>query len=262
MSTMILGVTRGGDVVAVNPREFIGANNPPEPTPFDLSKAEIDGLVMEAGNWVDGSGVQSEIDSANVSKLIEDLRGAKKTAKERRVAETRPLDDAKAEVMARYNPLIQDDKGSADIAIRALKDALAPYLQRKADALLAEQNEKRRIADEKAAAAVEAIRASRQGAPDLAARQAAEVMVTEAKQAEKVAAKVENMKTHATGGTRAIGLRTVRVATLDDPNAFAKWVWANRNPELVEWLTGLAKSEVRTGALSLPGVTITEEKML
>jgi hypothetical protein len=243
----------------------IGHNHPPELTPFDQSKAEIEGLYLEAKNWIDGSGVTTETEAEQVSKLIDMTRKAMKTADERRVAENVQFDAGKAEVQARYAPLIADTKstkGKAVLAIEAAKQALAPYLQRKQDEIDAAAAEARRIADEKAAAAVEAIRASRQGDPDLDAREAAEALLTEAKRAETAAKRVEGTKAHATGGTRAIGLRAVTVATLDDANAFAKWVWTNRNKDLVDFLSGLAKREVAAGHRSLPGVTVTEEKVL
>ena len=58
----------------------IGHNNPPEPTPFDLSKAEIESLYMEAKNWLDGEGVTTEAQAEAVSKLIDLLRKAEKAA--------------------------------------------------------------------------------------------------------------------------------------------------------------------------------------
>jgi len=240
----------------------IGHNNPPELTPFEQSASEIDGLVTEAKNWLDGSGVNSETDAAAVSKLIDELRKAGKKADERRIAENKPFDEGKAEVQARYNPLIQKDRGVVDVAIKAAKDALAPFLKRKADALAAEQAEARHIADDKAAAAVEAMRASRQGEADLEARQHAEALVVEAKQAEKSAKKAEGTKAHATGGTRAIGLRTVWKGEVTDANAFARWVWTNRNAELLTFFADLAQREVHGGTREMAGVTITEEKVL
>lgn len=243
----------------------IGHNNPPEATPFDLSKAAIEGLVMEAGNWLDGSGVQSETDEEAVSKLIDDLRKEIQTADKRRVAENRPFDDGKAEVQARYAPLIADTKsvkGSAVLAIETAKAALAPWLRKKDDAQRAIAAEVRRKADEEAAAAVEAIRAARQGEPDLEARIAAEALLEQAKQTEADARRAESAKAHAKGGTRAIGLRTVWKSEVTDANALAKWVWSNRNPELLTFLADLARREVHGGMRAIPGVAITEEKVL
>ena len=243
----------------------IGHNNPPEQTPFDLSKAAIEDLVMEAGNWLDGSGVQSEADAEAVSKLIDMLRKEIKTADERRVAENKPFDDGKAEVQARYAPLIADTKsvkGAAVLAIETAKAALAPWLRKKDDEQRAAAAEARRKADEEAASAVEAIRAARQGDPDLEARIAAEALLEKAKQTEADARRAEGAKAHAKGGTRAIGLRTVWKGEVTDANAFARWVWTNRNAELLTFLADLARREVAGGARSLAGVTITEEKVL
>lgn len=243
----------------------IGHNLPPEPTPFELSREEIDGLVTEAKNWLDGSGVKTEADADAVSKLIDMLRKAIKTADERRIAENKPFDDGKAAVQARYAPLIADTKavkGVAVLAIETAKAALAPYLKRKDDELKAKAAEARRIADEQAAAAVEAIRAARQGVPDLEAREDAERLLAGAIKAETIASKAEGAKAHATGGTRAIGLRTAWRSEMFDANAFAKWVWVNRNEELVAFLAALAEREVKTHHRDMPGVTAIEDKVL
>lgn len=242
----------------------IGHNQPPAdaPTPFDLSKEEIEGLVVEARNWLDGSGVKSEADEKAISKLIDMLRKAGAVAEERRKAEAKPFDDGKAEVQARYNPLIQKDRGIVDIAIKTAKAALKPWLDAKEAAIEAAAAEARRIADEQAAAAVEAIRAARQGEPDLEARETAEAMLVQAKHAEADARRAEKTKAHATGGTRAIGLRSVWRGEIADAREFAKWVWSNRNDELLAFMAGIVKSEVTSGARSLPGVSIVEERVL
>lgn len=243
----------------------IGHNNPPDPTPFDLSKAEIEGLVIEAKNWLDGSGVKTETDAEAVSKLIDLLRKAVKTADDRRITENKPFDDGKAEVQARYAELIADTKtkkGSAVLAIETAKAALAPFLKAKQAAIDAAAKAAREKADEEAAAAVEAIRAARNGEPDLEAKEQAEALLRQAEQAEIDARHAEKAKAHATGGTRAIGLRTVWRAEMTDANAFAKWVWMNRNEELVAFLADLADREVKTHHRNLPGVAAIEDKVL
>lgn len=240
-------------------------NNPPEPTPFDLSKAEIEGLYMEAKNWLDGEGVTTEAQAEAVSKLIDLLRKAEKAADDRRIAENKPFDDGKAEVQARYAPLIANTKavkGMTVLAIETAKAAIAPFLLAKQAKIDAAAKAAREKADEEAAAAVEAIRAARQGEPDLEAKEQAEALLRQAEQAEIDARHAEKAKAHATGGTRAIGLRTVWRAEMTDANAFAKWVWTNRNEELVEFLAALAEREVKAHHVSMPGVTAIEDKAL
>ena len=46
--------------VDANPRAVIGDNVPPEPTPFDLSWAEITDLFDEAKLWMDGEPVATQ----------------------------------------------------------------------------------------------------------------------------------------------------------------------------------------------------------
>lgn len=236
----------------------IGHNNPPEATPFDLSAAESEDLVLEAKNWLDGSGVNSEADAEGVSKLLDMARKGSKRADEARKAEKRPHDDAGKAVQAKWAPVISRYTLTEDTC----KQALAPYLRKKDDEQKAIAAEARRKADEEAAAAVEAIRASRQGEADLEAREQAERQLEQAKQSEADARRAEGAKAHAKGGTRAVGLRTVWKSEVTDANAFARWVWTNRNDELLTFLADLARREVHGGMRAIPGVTITEEKVL
>ena len=104
----------------------IGHNS--EPTPFRQSREEIEALFVEAGHWLDGSGVQSEADATAVSKLLDLLRQAEKRADERRKEEAEPHDKAKAEIQARYGALIGNTKtvkGKAILAMECCKKALA-----------------------------------------------------------------------------------------------------------------------------------------
>jgi hypothetical protein len=239
----------------------IGHNNPPEPTPFEASRDEIDGLFGEAKNWLDGSGVQSQADADGVSKLLDMIRKATAAAEARRKAENKPFDDGKAEVQARYNTLIGDtkaSKGKAVLASEVCKQALSPWLQ-KLDAEKRAAAEKARAeADEKNRLAQEALRASQ--VTDLAAREAAEELNREAKAAEAAARRAENDKAQAKGGARAIGLRTTYRPEITDPTAFAKWVWLNHKSEMLGHLQTIAERHVANGSRSMPGITVHEER--
>lgn len=236
----------------------IGHNNPPEPTPFDLSAAESEDLVLEAKNWLDGSGVNSEADAEGVSKLLDLARKGSKRADEARKEEKRPHDEAGKAVQAKWAPVIS----RYDLTADTCKQALAPYLRKKDDEQRAAAAAARQKAEDEAAAAVEASRAARQGAPDLEAREQAEVLIEQAKQSEADARRAEGAKAHAKGGTRAIGLRTVWKSEVTDAQALARWVWSNRNDALLAFLADLARREVHGGMRTIPGVAITEEKVL
>lgn len=237
-------------VAELDPRLSIGGNHPPKDlTPFEQSRDEIDGLFEEAGHWLDGSGVNSPEEEDGVEKLLDALRKAKKAADTCRKIENEPFDKGKAEVQARYNPILS----KADMAADVCKKALAPYRQRIADEKAAIAEEARKAADEKRRAAEVALRSSQ--VADLAGRAEAEALLADAKKAERTASKADKA---ATTGT---GLRTTYRTELTDASAAARHYWAARRLHMESFLLQLAKSDVSTGSRSIPGFTITEEKV-
>lgn len=229
-------------------------HNLPSETPFDKAAARIDLLHLEATNWLDGEPIDSQAQADAVSKLLDEARKAKKEADDARKTEAKPFDDGKAEVQARYNPLLKQADTIGDVC----KKVLAPFLAK----VEAEKREVERIAREKANAAAEAALKAHQAAAatDLAAREKAEAMLVEAKTLEAAANRAEKDKGAAKGGARAVTLRSVWTATISDNTAFARYVWQNHTNDMVEFLEGYASQLVRNGARDLPGVIVTEEK--
>lgn len=246
----------------MNAHAQIGHNNPPDPTPFDLSKEEIDGLYMEAKNWCDGSEITSQEQADQVAKLQASIRTAIKTADARRVEENKPFDDGKAAVQAKYAPLISDTKavkGKAVLALEACKAALEPFLiaQEKAKREAAEKL--RAEAEAKRLEAEAAFRASQ--ATDLAAREAAEALLKDANRASAVATKAEADKAGAkVAGFRGAALHTYYEAEITDLRAFARYCWQEHLPELEPAFQKIADRLVFGGVRSLPGVTVHEKK--
>jgi len=194
-----------------------GHNNPPEPTPFELSKREIEDLAEEARNWLDGTAIASQEIADQIGKLKGLMSEAIKTADARRKVEVKPLDEAKAEIQARYNPLIADTKGVTGIAVRTIAEcekALTPWLLKLERERQAAAEAARKEAEEKAAAAQAAVRAALD--LDFAAKEEAEALLVEAKKTEKAAVKLESTKAHVAGAGRAIGLRSVEVIEVQD----------------------------------------------
>lgn len=242
---------------------MIGHNMPPESTPFDLSREEIDGLVLEAKNWLDGQPVRSQAEADAIGQLIDLLRKAINLADERRVEENKPFDDGKAKVQEKYAPLIADTKkvkGSAVRALEACKSALTPWLQKLEDEKRAAAEALRKEAEEKARIAQEAVRAA--SGADFATKDDAEVLLQEAKQAETAAKRAERKPVAAFGGSRSIGLRTSWKPVLTDPTQAARWAWANKRREMEEFLLQLAKSEVAAGSRSIPGFDVVEDRVV
>lgn len=229
---------------------MIGHN---QPSPFDMYAVHIGDLFDEAQNWLDGSGVNSDADAEGVSRLLSMLRKAAKDADGARADEKRPHDDAAKAVQAKWKPLL--DK--AQLAIDTAKSALTPYLTRKEAEQRAEAERLRQEAEEAARKAREAHQAS---GTDLAAAGNAVALETVAEALQKAAKKAEGAKAHAKGGERAVGLRSVWSAEVQDFTVFARWAWEHRGSELRQFLRTLADREVSAGARSLPGVTITEER--
>lgn len=234
-------------------------------TPFDLISEHLEDLISEARNFADGEPVDNQGQADAVSALIENLRTAAKDADAERVRENKPHDEAKAAVQAKYAPLIADPKnknpGKVWKAIDALKACLQPYLAK----LDAEKREAERLAREAAdKAARDAAEAMRQAAAnDMAARDDAEALVAEAEAARKAADAAAKDKAHATGGTRAMGLRSVWKATLTDQKAAAAHYWRINPDAFTALLQKLADDDVRNGKRSgVPGVEITEARVL
>jgi hypothetical protein len=251
--------------VSVLDRLGIGGNLPPEaiePTPFDLSRDEIEGLFDEAKHWLDGEGVQTQADADGVGQLLDAIRQASKKADDRRKEENRPFDEGKAAVQAKYAPLIADTKserGKAVLAAEACKKALSPFLERQEAEKRRIAEEARRKADEERAAAEAAVRAAR--VSDLDAQEAAERKLREAQASEAAAKRAENDRASAKGGARAVSLRSTWNVELADLREAAAHYWKIRPDEFRAFLVGIARQDVAAGKRSIPGFTITEQKV-
>jgi hypothetical protein len=236
----------------------------PNATPFDLIADHLEDLISEARIFADGEPVSNQGQADAVSALIEDLRLAAKDADAERVRENKPHDDAKAAVQARYNvwiaPSTNKVPGKVFKAIDALKACLQPYLAK----LDAEKREAERIAreaaDKAAKDAADAMRAA--AANDLHAREEAEALIADAEAAQKAADAAAKDKAHATGGSRAMGLRSVWKAELKDAQIAAGCFW-KRDPSVFNaFLQKLADEDVRAGKRSIPGFDVTEARVL
>ena len=228
------------------------ANRPPEPAV--LFKEEVDDLLLEARNYLDGEPIATEGQAEAVSSLLNRLRRVTKDADEARKLEKKPHDDAAKEVQAKWKPIL--DK--AELAASTAKDALAPWLQKVEERQRAEAEAARVEADRLAQVAREAHQTA---AGDLEARETAERLLDAADAAQKHAAKADKAKAHAKGGERAVGLVDRFTPVLTDSVAALKH-YRERQPEaLKEWLLEQARIDVRAGKRSIPGFTIEHERI-
>lgn len=240
----------------------IGHNNPPEPTPYEKIKQEIDDLYAEAKNWFDGEPITTEGQAAEVAKLREKLRGAAKRAEEQRKLEAKPFDDGKAEVQERYNPLIQKDRGRTDLAIKSCNSALKPYLdeidRKQREAALEAQRAAQQAAHEAQKAAHAAAETN-----DLGKRETAEQMIANAKSLVADAARAEKAKPQvkAEGAARAVGMKSVFNAVMLDPAAAIQHYRETQPAALKAWMQEQADKDVRAGARVIPGFRVDEERV-
>lgn len=250
------------DASFLDERHQPGANNPPEPTAFEAIQTHIDDLYLEAKNWLDGQPIDSQAQADEVGRLLGLIREAEKAADEQRRKENEPHDKAKAEVQARYAPLIADTKavrGKTVLAAEACKRALAPWLEKVEAEKRAAAEAARREAEEKARIAAEAARAAA-GTADLEALEQAEAMVKEAKQARTDANRADNDRAHAAGHGRAVTLRTHYTPVLTDGVTALMHFYGTRKEEIEGFLTRLAEAEVRAGKRQIPGFIVNEER--
>src|SRR5690349_674097 len=125
------------------------ANAPADPA--TLFAEEVEDLLLECRNWLDGEPVETEAQADAISALVNRARRIRKDADEARKAEKKPHDDAAKAVQAKWVPTI--DK--ADLAAETAKKALAPYLQKVEDQQRAEAEAARAEAERLAAIARE-----------------------------------------------------------------------------------------------------------
>lgn len=244
------------DALAENTRAVIGGNAPPQdPTPFEIAAKAIEDVYSEASLWLDGAEVNSTELAEGIDNLKKTIARARKDADEARKIENKPFDDGKAEVQARYNPLLK----KADLAKDACNKALEPWLKKEADRIEAEARAKREAAAELQRKAEEAIRAT--DAANLEERAAAEQLVKDAKKAGAVANRAEK-QTATAGGMlgRATGLRSYWIATMTDTAKAGKWGWTYHKSEILEFITGLAQKDATAGQREIEGFAIIEEK--
>ncbi len=242
------------EIAADVERLGIGGNNPPEPTPHDAFTAHIGDLFTEATHFLDGEPISTEGQATAVSALLDQIRKASKDADKARAEEKKPHDDAGKAVQAKWKPLL--DK--ADLAVNAAKKALAPWLLKVEEENRAKAEAARKEAEAKAEAAHAALAAA--DTSNLAAQAEAEALVKEAAKADKLATKAEGAKAHATGGARAVGLRSYFTPELTDPAAALSHYRATQPGALRAFLVTLAETDVLNGARTIPGFEVIEER--
>lgn len=218
------------------------SNNPPA---FEAHSLHVEELFALVSDTTAAGVVTNDDQEAALDELMDDLRTAKKGADAERAAEKKPHDDAAKAVQAKWKPLIE----RCDMGLEAIKSLLTPYRAAKQRAAEAAAAEARREAEARTAAAQAALRQS----DDLEARFAAEADLKQATRLQAVANRTDRAST---------GLRTSYRAEVTDATVFARWAWANRRSDYLQFLADLAAREVRaTGAATtIPGILVHTER--
>lgn len=230
----------------------IGHNNPP---PRELHALHIEELVNEAQGFLDGEPISTQAQADSVGQLLGMLREARKGADEQRKIEKAPHDEAAKAVQAVWVPLLD----RVALAESVAKKALAPFLAAQEAIARAEAEKAREEAAKAFNHATEAMQAAQ--ANDLRAREDAERLVKAATIAGRAATKAEKVKPMAAGLGRAVSLRSVWTATLDDPVAALRHYKETQPDDLKAWLSDQARNDVGLGRRFIPGFTITETKV-
>ena len=231
----------------------IGANNPPEPTPFEAIRVHIEDLDVEARNWADGTEITTDAQAGEVDRLIDDFKAAIKAAEGVQTAMLAPLAEQEKLIRERFYPLIGKTTKITGTAIRA-RDALLAVKSKWAGKVMAQQ---RAEADRLRAEAMEQARQAREtlatADDNIDARETAEDMIKAAQGLLKDAKAAENPTMR--------GLRTVWNVAVVDETAALRSMWCRRRPELVAYALDLARADVRNGARAIEGFSIVAEKV-
>jgi hypothetical protein len=219
-----------------------------------LFAEEIEDLLLEARNYLDGEPIANEDQASAVSSLLNRLRRVANDADDARKDEKRPHDEATKAVQGKWKPIL--DK--ADLAATAAKQALAPWLQQVEAKQREEAEAARRESDRLAAIAAE-LHASSAG--NLQAAEDAERLLKAAAGAERFATKAEKAKPLATGGERGVGLIDKFTSELTDSVEALKHYRTHQPEALKVWLLDQARADVRAGARRIPGFTIHQERV-
>lgn len=212
----------------LNPRAFIGANNPPDP--IDEICAAYEGPRTEAENWTDGTPVENEGQMKAVDALRKSMREWRLSLEKGQKAATAPLHDAYKAEGARWMPTIEDARrieGCLVAAVDGFKRKLATERAEAERQAAMEAARKRREAEEAARTA---------NAADLEAQRAAAQALQDADEANRAAAAARKATEEASRGTR-----TVTRYEITDHKALLHWIATNRRDDLTAFIEEWAR---------------------
>lgn len=227
-----------------------------EPTPFEVIKAEVEDLLLEARNWCDGEPIANPAQADAVTKLHDAIHELGKRAEVARTEEKKPYDEIIAEIQSRWNTLTGNTKttgkGKVVLGKEALQGLLTPW-RNKVEA--EKRAEAKRLADEAAEAAAAAQAAMQASRGNLEEREKAEELYQAAQDIERVARRADKAATTKTG------LRSVWTAELVDAGAALDWAYGYAPEQFTALVQSIADKAVFGGLRTVPGFNVKEERV-
>ena len=209
----------------MNAAAHIGHNSPPDP--IDEALAPFDDIITEAGNWLDGSAVETESQMTAVDLLIKGMKAAKKAVEAADESATKPMYDAWKAEKARFKPTLDD----LDMQVKGLVAAVDTFKRK----LFAEREAARKEAERRA---WEATRAAEQAARTAAASDieakraaAAAMALAEAAQRASAAADKDTVK----------GLRTITHYEITDDRALLHFIAKHARDDITAFISEWAR---------------------
>lgn len=258
--------------------QSIGANHPPEPIeavaaatpvevaadPFEAHRVNIDDLYTEAKAWCDGTDIANEAQAAEVDRLIALFKEVRDAANASREATTKPLQDKVKAIQEQYWTLTGDTTKVKGIATRAIT-ALLAVKTKWANALQAQRDaEAKRLRDQAAAKAAQAVAAAREAVGNIEATekaedliQAAQATLKAATQAEKPAVKGMRDSWVIAGFSQTTDDEGV---TVDGRGLLIRFYLKRRPEDIVQACLELAREDVRNGIRTIPGLVIENQR--
>lgn len=228
-----------------------GHNSPP---PFEAHSLNIEDLVAEAQNWLDGEPIATQAQADDLGRLMDALRKARGAADKDRKVEKQQFDEGAKAIQAKWTPLLE----RCDMAVIVAKRALTPFLEAQETANKAAAATARAEADRKAEEARQAAVAAR--SDDLAAQEAVEAQLKAAAIAERDANRADKAKASVAGGARSVGLVTKWFPVMNNPGDALRYYSTCQPAALKAWLLEQATKDVAGGARVIPGFTVDSRK--
>lgn len=227
-------------------RHEIGANNPPR-TIFE----EIDDFYIEAQGWLDGDAIDSDAQARGLGALMEAIKAAAKVCEAERMEKVAPLNQQKDAIQAIYNPYIGKDVGKVSRALKIAGAVRDKWLKAKQAALDEAARIARQKADQERQMALQAMQDSRN---NLAAREAAEALVEQARIADFTAIAAAKATPETIGGRKTV-TKLWEPVLVDGPAA-AFHYWTSRRADMEQFLFSLAIADVKAGKREIPGFIV------